>query len=119
MRMRSLHLGVVLFAVTNEIEAARLVRHTEVNPQLQTQIVWPAAFPVARAYVDQLERAKALPSARIAAVNKTLDAAEKASGSARKQALALLASQLAGEAARSGDAAKVRSLQEMVRELAR
>ncbi len=103
----------------NEIEAAKLVQHTEVNPQLQTKIVWPAAFPVARAYVDQLERAKSLPAVRIAEVNKTLDAAEKASGSARKQALELLASRLAGDAAKSGDAAKVRLLRDVVTQLAK
>lgn len=107
------------FLSANEIEAAALVKYDEVNPQLQTKIVWPAAFPVARAYVDQLQRSKGLPGDRITAVNRVLDAAEKASPSARKQALSLLASQLAADATKSGDAAKVRLLREVVRELAR
>ena len=107
------------FLSKNEIEAAKLVRADEVNPQLQTKITWPAAFPVARAYVDQLERDKALPAARIASVNRMLDAAEKASGTARKQALGLLASQLSADAARSSDKAKVQLLTDVVRQLAR
>jgi hypothetical protein len=86
---------------------------------VQTKITWPAAFPVARAYVDQLERDKALPAARVAAVNKALDAAEKAGSAARRQALGLLASQLAADAGRSSDAAKVRLLQDVVRQLAK
>jgi len=107
------------FLTKNEIEAAKLVQVDELNPQMQTRISWPAAFPVARAYVDQLDRANALPDSRIASINKTLDAAEKANTSARKQALSLLVSQLAGDASRSGDPAKVRMLQDVVRQMAR
>jgi hypothetical protein len=107
------------FLSKNEIEAARLVMNTEVNPQLQTRIVWPAHFSVARSYVDQLERADALPDARIAAINRTLDAAEKASPTARRQALSLLSSQLAGDIGRSRDAARVRLLQDVVKQLAK
>ncbi|GAB1344128.1 LVIVD repeat-containing protein [Gemmatimonas sp.] len=105
------------FLSQNEIDAAKLVKVDEVNPQLQTKIVWPAAFPVARAYVDQLQRSNGLPAARVAAVNKVLDAAEKAAPSARKQALGLLASQLAADAARSSESSKVRLLQDVVKQL--
>src|SRR5438874_8549602 len=44
----------------NRIDAAALVRSEEVNTQLQTKIAWPAATVVARAYLDQLTRAKAI-----------------------------------------------------------
>ncbi len=101
----------------NEIDAARLVRYDEVNPQLQRRIVWPAHFSVARAYVDQLERNKTLPDTRITALNQALDSAERASGATRRSALTALAAQLTGEAARSGDAAKVRDLAGVVRAL--
>lgn len=118
--------GLDIFSLTpseflsqNEIDAAKLVQYDEVNPQLQTRITWPAAFPVARAYVDQLARSNGLPAARLAAVDKTLDAAQKAAPAARKQALGLLASQLAGDAAKSSDAAKVRLLQDVVKQLAK
>ena len=107
------------FLSKNEIDAAKLVTYDEVNPQLQTKITWPAAFPVARAYVDQLQRSNGLSAARLSAVRRALDAAEKAAPSARRQALGLLASQLAGDAARSSDAAKVRLLQDVVRQLAK
>lgn len=107
------------FLSANEIEAAKLVKYDEVNPQLQTKIVWPAAFPVARAYVDQLARKDALSDSRIAAINKSLDAAEKASGSTRKGALTLLASQLATDATKSSDAPRVRALIDVVRALSK
>lgn len=107
------------YLTKNEIEAAMLVKYDEVNPQLQTKITWPAAFPVARAYVDQLQRSSGLPAARITAVNRVLDAAERAAPAARKQALNLLASQLAGDASKSSDAAKVRLLQDVVKQLAK
>lgn len=103
----------------NEIEAAKLVRTEEFNPQLQTRMTWPAHFSVARAFVDQLERGQSLSGARIAAINKALDAAERAPASARRQALSLLASQLNGDASRSTDSARVRLLQDAVRQLAK
>ena len=107
------------FLTKNEIDAAKLVRYDEVNPQLQMRITWPAAFPVARAYVDQLQRSNGLPAARLTTVSRALDAAEKAAPAARRQALTLLASQLTADASRSRDAAKVRLLQDVVRQLAK
>lgn len=107
------------FLSANEIEAAKLVKYDEVNPQLQTKIVWPAAFPVARAYVDQLARKNALPASRIATINKSLDGAEKASASNRKGAMTLLASQLATDASKSSDAPRVRALIDVVKALAK
>jgi hypothetical protein len=118
--------GLDIFALTpseflsqNEIDAAKLVLNTEVNPQLQTKIVWPAHVSVAKSYVDQLARSKALPSARLDAIMRSIDTAEKAAPSARKQAYALLASQVSGDAARSGDSGKVRMLAEALRALSR
>ncbi|MFO0243080.1 MAG: hypothetical protein ACK53S_15665, partial [Gemmatimonas sp.] len=107
------------FLTKNEIDAAKLVRYDEVNPQLQMRITWPAAFPVARAYIDQLQRSNGLPAARLTTVSRALDAAEKAAPAARRQALTLLASQLTADASRSRDAAKVRLLQDVVRQLAK
>jgi hypothetical protein len=107
------------FLTRNEIEAAKLVTATEVNPQLQTRITWPAHVTVARAYLDQLARGQALPAARLAAIGKAIDAAEGAASSARKSAYALLAAQLESDATRSGDAARVRMLRDVVRAMAR
>ena len=107
------------FLTQNEIDAAKLVKYDEVNPQLQTKITWPAAFPVARAYVDQLQRSGGLSAARIAAVNRALNAAEKAAPAARRQALTLQTSQLASDASRSSDKAKVSLLIDVLHQLAK
>jgi hypothetical protein len=50
---------------------------TEYNPQSQPKIVWPAAFPVVRSYLDQLVRDNGLPAARTTAISSALAAASK------------------------------------------
>jgi hypothetical protein len=102
----------------NEIDAAKLVKFSEMNIQEQQKLTWPASFVVSRAYVDQLQRSSGLSATRIAAVRGALAAAELASGSARRDALTQLASQLDSDASGSSDAAKVRLLATSVRELA-
>jgi hypothetical protein len=103
----------------NELDAAKLVHVDELNVQDQQKFIWPASFVVARAYVDQLERANGLTPARIAAVRQALAAAERASGAQRTTALTTLASQLDSDAGSASDGAKVRMLAASVRELAR
>jgi hypothetical protein len=102
----------------NEIDAAKLVHFDELNVQDQQRLVWPASFVVSRAYVDQLQRSSGLSASRVAAVRAALAAAELASGSARRDALVQLASQLDGDANGSSDAMKVRTLATSVRDLA-
>jgi len=65
------------FLTQNEIDAANLIQFSELNVQNQTQIKWPSRLIVARAYLDQLERSKALPSKQIASLNKAIGHAEK------------------------------------------
>ncbi|MDP1570596.1 MAG: hypothetical protein Q8L86_11390 [Vicinamibacterales bacterium] len=57
----------------NEIDAASQIRMTEFNAQEQPRITYPATSQVARAYLDQLRRANAVPAARAEAVNTALD----------------------------------------------
>ena len=102
----------------NEIDAAKLVHFDEMNIQDQQKLVWPAAFPVARAYVDQLQRSGGLSTARLDAVRQALSAAEAASGAARGTALTQLATSLDGDLSGSSDAARVRMLRDVVRQLA-
>ncbi len=102
----------------NEIAAAKLVVMDEFNPQSQPHVSWPAAFPVVRSYVDQLERGNGLASARIAAIRSALDAAERQSGSARATALRTLAGQLDRDVAAASDKARVRALAAETRRLA-
>lgn len=61
----------------NEIDAAKTVQVKELNVQDQQKEEWPAKLVVAKAYVDQLERAQALPKDQIASLRKAIRNAEK------------------------------------------
>ncbi len=102
----------------NEIAAAKLVRMAEFNPQSQPRLVWPAAFPVVRSYLDQLVRGQGLAPARTAAIGLALDAAERQSGAARRSALTALAGQVDADAAGARDGARVRAMAAAIRDLA-
>jgi hypothetical protein len=102
----------------DEIEAAKLIHEDVLNPQLQTKIVWPASFHVARAYLDQLDREAGTPRAWSTRVRDALGRAEKLSGAARKTALTQLASQL-DKTSGVTDTARVQMLAGAVRDLAR
>jgi len=102
----------------NELAAAKLVKFVEYNPQSQPKIVWPAAFPVVRSYLDQLVRDNGLASDRTAAIAKALDAAEKESGAARSSSLTKLASQVDKDANGAKDSAKVKTMAAEIRRLA-
>jgi hypothetical protein len=103
----------------NEIDAARSVRLAQFNAQDQPHYVWSPSFALARAYLDQLERNAGLPAARIASVRDALVAAEAAEGSARRSALADLASSLAADAGTAVDRGRVLRLGSAVEELSR
>jgi hypothetical protein len=60
------------FLTQNEIDAARSVKVAELNVQNQQQIVWPANWTVAKAYLDQLSRSKALPLKNIEALQDAI-----------------------------------------------
>jgi hypothetical protein len=101
----------------NEIDAAKLVHFDQLNPQDQPKLVWPAAFVVARAYVDQLVRDNGLPAARTSAISSALKRAEQLRGTARAAALRKLASDLDRDVSSASDAARVRALSGVVRGL--
>lgn len=48
------------YLTQNELDAARAVIWDEFNPQHQTRITWEPSWVVARAYVDQLQRSRAI-----------------------------------------------------------
>jgi hypothetical protein len=94
----------------NEIEAASLVRSAELNAQEQRIVAWPASAAVARAYLDQLTRSRAMQPDRAAAVRSALD---RAGRSARTAGLfSGLVGQLEGDAAAAvgRDATRLRAL---------
>jgi hypothetical protein len=123
--------GIDIFRLTpsehltqNEIDAASLVRTEELNTQQQARVVWPPAAAVARSYVDQLQRSKALAPDRARALNAALEAADNVRTGKEKNApqvldqLDGLARQLESDAsAASGrDAARLRALSANLKE---
>ncbi|MGI8882644.1 MAG: LVIVD repeat-containing protein [Pyrinomonadaceae bacterium] len=60
----------------NEIDAAKSVQVSELNVQNQQKIEWSQKLVVAKAYIDQLERSKGLPSEQIANLRQTIQSAE-------------------------------------------
>jgi hypothetical protein len=82
------------YLTANEVAAAELVHQDENNPQTQQKIVWPNKPVVGRAYLDQLNRDKAVTPARAAEITKALDAQGSASAVA-------LAGQLDKDAAKA------------------
>lgn len=102
----------------NEIEAARLVRVDELNVQDQRKFVWPAAFVVARAYLDQLVREDGLRKRWADPIYAELTRAEKLTGAARRTALLQLATRLERDAATAEDKERVQALATTVRGLA-
>lgn len=103
----------------NELEAAKLVRYAEYNPQSQPKIVWPAAFPVVRSYLDQLVRDNGLPAARTTAIGHALDAAEKESGSKRRDALTKLATEVDRDVSGAKDPSRVNEMSAAIKALAK
>jgi hypothetical protein len=91
---------------------------TDYTPQSQPKIVWPAAFPVVRSYLDQLVRHQGLAAARTTAIDAALTAAERQSGAARARALRTLAGQVDKDAAGAKDASRVRAMAAAMRDLA-
>ncbi|CAN5827416.1 hypothetical protein BH23GEM6_BH23GEM6_21970 [soil metagenome] len=107
----------------NEIEAARLVRFDEMNPQEQPRMSWPASFVVARAYVDQLARSGALNAQRVTRLTADLNRAERMrAGAQRRTALERVASQLDADSRpaaglNAADTARMRALGTTLREI--
>ena len=103
----------------NELEAAKLVHMNQYNPQSQPKIVWPPAFVVVRAYLDQLVRDKGLAGERTTAIASALDAAEKESGSARSRSLSALAAQVDRDVKDASDQARVKEMSAAIKALAK
>jgi len=107
------------FISQNELDAARTVHLDYLNVQGQPKIIWPASFALPRAYLDQLERNHGLAAGKIASTRSALAAAEKATGTARRDALSALAAKLHADAPDAGDQARIHKLASAVGELAK
>jgi hypothetical protein len=107
------------FLTQNEIDAAKTVRFEYLNTQGQQKHVWPASFALPRAYLDQLERSKAIPASDITAARTELSRAETLSGQPRREALTQLATRMHGVAARATtDAPKAHTMASAIGDLA-
>jgi hypothetical protein len=92
------------FLTKNELDAAALVHLTEFNPQHQSRIAWPASLVVARAYLDQLNKGKAIEAAHFSAARKAIDNADKKNPSkSAVEQLAGVATLLESDAAAARD----------------
>jgi len=111
------------YLTQNEIDAAALIRWEEFNPQMQPKVTYPAVAVVAKAYIDQLNRSKAIAADRAQAVTGAMDRAEalrtpRDRGAAEAAAeLTRLAGQLDADAARATgrDQARLRALSDTLK----
>jgi hypothetical protein len=106
----------------NELDAAALVRWEEFNSQQQPKVTWPSSVVVARAYLDQLKRSKAIADARASAISSTLDRADRIRSSDRGAApaaaeLVTLAGELERDAATATgrDQSRMRAMAETLK----
>jgi hypothetical protein len=107
------------FLTQNEIDAAKLVRVPELNVQNQQKIEWPSQLVVAKAYLDQLSRADALPAKQIADLQKAIQNAEASHLNKGKLAklkkMALTLEKSAATAKSPADAARLHALAEILK----
>ena len=111
------------FLSQNEIDAAMQFRLQEFNSQNQPKVVWPASSAVAKAYLDQLNRNKAISAARAGAVLSglakvdQLRTGKEGNAVASLEALDAVAAQVEGDAkaATGRDAARLKALAETLK----
>ena len=102
------------YLTQNEIDAAKSIKVTEQNVQNQQRIVWPSTLTVAKAYVDQLSRSRALPADHITSLQKAIQDAETSHmNKCKVKKLKGMASSLEKSAAKTSnqaDASRLRAL---------
>ncbi len=107
------------FLTQNEIDAANTIRLAQLNVQNQQKMAWPSQLIVAKAYLDQLARSRALPGRRISAVQKAIRNAEKSQMSESKvtklQQMAASLDQSAAKAKTPADSNRLHALAEILK----
>ena len=99
------------FLTQHEIDAANLVQFSELNVQNQPKIEWPEKLAVARAYLDQLERSKALPAEKLEALDKAIVHTQDSHNSKKELAkLHTLAASVEADASSATNAADAKRL---------
>lgn len=100
----------------NEIDAAEAIRMDHLNVQTQERVVWPKTLTVAKAYLDQLERAGALDANRLGELRQAVQKGERSRserGKLKKHASSL--EQNAAAAKNAADASRMRALAEILK----
>ena len=105
------------YLTENEIEAAKSVKIDYLNAQGQPKFEWPATFALARAYVDQLDRDNALSDEEIIDLRRSLDEAENASGSKKRNLLQSLADRVENAAYDDDFAQSIENLSSTLRNI--
>jgi len=105
------------FITKNEIEASRTVVLDYFNAQGQPKFRWPASFPLALAYLDQLERDRQLDMAQILAFRSGITRAQSLNGNAQSQLLSQLATEIEQSATNSTNPRKVQRIAETLKQL--
>ena len=101
-----------------EIEAAESVMMDEFNAQHQEKLVWPASFPLAGAYVDQLARAGAIEADKAKRLRRELAIARNAESADEKRVAAARLKIQARRLERGTDSSKkMRELAATIRKL--
>jgi hypothetical protein len=100
----------------NEIDAAKSVRMPSLNVQTQERIEWPNKLVVAKAYLDQLERSHGLSVNEIANIRTAIQKAEGSRSDLGKlKGFASSLEKQAGTAKNGADAARLKSLAEILK----
>ena len=100
----------------NEIDAAKSVQVAELNVQNQQRIVWPRSLVVAKAYIDQLERSKALAAGQIASLRQAVEKAETSRDTGKLKGLASSVEKNARAAKNTTDAARMSALADILKQ---
>lgn len=104
------------YLTQNEIDAAKSVQMAQLNVQSQQRMIWSKKLVVAKAYLDQLERSKGLPDAKIALLRKEIENAETSKNPAKLKGFASSLEKSAEAAQKADDAARLRGLAEIMKQ---
>jgi hypothetical protein len=100
----------------NEIDAAKTVQVSQLNVQSQEKFVWGKKLVIAKAYLDQLERSKGLPIARITAIRKSIENAETAKNGGKLKGSVAFLEKSAKTAKNAADAVRLKGLAEVMKQ---
>lgn len=104
------------FLTQNEIDAANLIQVAEFNVQNQERFTHPRKLVVAKAYIDQLERSKALSASEISNLRQAIQTAETSQNTKKLKGLAKSVEKKSKAAKNSADSARMKSLAEILKD---